>query len=41
MRWQSDPFESGDFDVIGKKFGIHGFVNIQIVDLYDLVKGSL
>jgi len=38
---QRVPFESDDFDVVGKKFRIHGSVNIQIVDLYGLVKGSL
>ena len=33
-------FESDDFDVCGKNFQMHGFINIQI-DLYDSAKGSL
>ena len=41
MTWQRVLFESDDFDVSGKNFQMHGFINIQIVDLYDLAKGSL
>ena len=41
MTWQRIPFESDDFDVFGKKLRIHRFVNMQIVDLYGLVKGFL
>ena len=36
MTWQRVLFESDDFDVSGKNFQMHGFINIQIVDLYDL-----
>ena len=38
MTWQRVLFESDDFDVSGKNFQMHGFINIQIVDLYDLAK---
>ena len=41
MTWQRVLFESDDFDVSGKNFQMHGFIHIQIVDLYDLAKGSL
>ena len=41
MTWQRIPFESDDFDVFEKKLRIHRFVNMQIVDLYGLVKGFL
>ena len=36
MTWQRVLFESDDFDVSGKNFQMHRFINIQIVDLYDL-----
>ena len=41
MAWQRVLFESDDFDVSGKNFQMHGFINIQIIDLYDLAKGYL
>ena len=41
MTWQMVLFESDDFEISGKNFQMHGFINIQIVDLYDSAKGSL
>ena len=35
------PFWKRLFRRIWQKFQIRGFINIQIVDLYDLAKGSL
>ena len=32
---------SNDMAKGGKNFQMHGFINIQIIDLYDLAKGCL